>query len=109
MSANRECVVLTTAGAAAEADAIADALVDRQLAACVQIVGPITSVYRWEGAVERSEERLLLIKTTAAAYPRVEAAIRELHSYDCPEIVALPIDAGSADYLAWLREQVRGA
>lgn len=109
MSANRECVVLTTAGAAAEADAIADALVDRQLAACVQIVGPITSVYRWGGAVERSEERLLLIKTTAAAYPRVEAAIRELHSYDCPEIVALPIDAGSADYLAWLREQVRGA
>lgn len=102
-------LVMTTTATAKEADAIAAALVERQLAACVQIVGPVTSVYRWQGAVERSEERLLLVKTTAHAFPRVEAAIQELHSYDCPEIVALPIDAGSADYLAWLREQVGGA
>ena len=103
---NESLVVLTTAPTAEEADALAAALVERQLAACVQIVGPVTSVYRWEGAVQRSEERLLLVKTTAAAYPRVEAAIRELHSYECPEVVALPIEAGSRDYLAWIRAHV---
>ena len=103
---NASLVVLTTAPTAEEADALAAALVERQLAACVQIVGPVTSVYRWEGAVQRSEERLLLVKTTAAAYPRVEAAIRELHSYECPEVVALPIEAGSCDYLAWIRAHV---
>ena len=103
---NESLVVLTTAPTAEEADALAAALVERQLAACVQIVGPVTSVYRWEGAVQRSEERLLLVKTTAAAYPRVEAAIRELHSYECPEVVAQPIEAGSRDYLAWIRAHV---
>ena len=102
----RAIVVLTTAGTAAEADAIATALVERQLAACVQIIGPVASIYRWQGVVERSEERLLLVKTTDVAYAQVDAAIRELHSYECPEVIALPIDAGSENYLAWLREQV---
>ncbi|MBX3433834.1 MAG: divalent-cation tolerance protein CutA [Pirellulales bacterium] len=101
-----EFCVLTTAPTAAEADAIAAALVERRLAACVQIVGPVASVYRWQGRVERAEERLLVVKTTAAAYPQVEAAIRALHSYQCPEIVALPIVAGSDDYLGWLRGEI---
>ncbi|MBX3427371.1 MAG: divalent-cation tolerance protein CutA [Pirellulales bacterium] len=101
-----EFCVLATAPSAAEADAIAAALVERRLAACVQIVGPVASVYRWQGRVERAEERLLVVKTTAAAYPQVEAAIRELHSYQCPEIVALPIVAGSDDYLGWLRGEI---
>jgi periplasmic divalent cation tolerance protein len=72
----------------------------------VQVVGPVASRYRWEGAVETAEEWQCLAKTTAALYPRVEAAIREIHSYEEPEIVAMPILAGSAGYLAWIEESV---
>jgi periplasmic divalent cation tolerance protein len=75
------------------------------LAACVQITGPATSVYRWQGKVESSQEWLCIIKTQASGYPAVEAAIRELHTYQVPEIVAVPIVAGSAEYLAWLRQE----
>lgn len=97
--------VITAAGNREEADRIAAALVDRRLAACVQIVGPVSSVYRWQGQIERSEEWLCQIKTTRQYYAAVEAAIRELHSYECPEIIATPIVAGSAAYLQWLSEQ----
>jgi len=90
-----------------EADRIAAALVERRLAACVQIVGPVQSIYRWQDAVERAEEWLCLIKTTADQYALVECAIRELHTYECPEIIATPIVAGSEGYLAWLGEQTR--
>lgn len=97
---------MTTAGSEEEAGRIASLLVDRRLAACVQVVGPIASRYRWQGKVEEEREWQCLAKTTAAAYEAVEAAIREAHSYDEPEIVATPIVAGSAGYLTWVDENV---
>jgi len=99
-------IILTTAGSEAEARKIAQALVERHLAACVNIVGPIRSLYRWKGAVESAPEHILIIKTTAAAFPRVRDAIRELHSYELPECIMLPIEAGSRDYLKWIEESV---
>jgi periplasmic divalent cation tolerance protein len=102
-----ECVqVLTTAGSEEEAGRIASLLVERRLAACVQVVGPITSRYRWQGAVEEEREWQCLAKTTQAAYAAVEAVIREVHSYDEPEIIATSILAGSAGYLAWIDANV---
>lgn len=98
--------VLTTAGSEEEAGRIAGVLVERKLAACVQVVGPITSRYRWQGAIEEEREWQCLAKTTGAAYEAVEAAIRGVHSYDEPEIIATPIVAGSAGYLAWVEENV---
>ncbi|NLO07361.1 MAG: divalent-cation tolerance protein CutA [candidate division WS1 bacterium] len=92
-----------------EAEAIAEALVRDALAACVQIAGPITSVYHWEGEVARAEEWLLLAKTTAERFPELEIAIVGMHSYDVPEIVAVPIASGSAEYLQWLTAAVGGA
>jgi periplasmic divalent cation tolerance protein len=94
--------VTTTAGSEEEADRISAALVERRLAACVQVVGPIVSRYRWQGAVERSTEWMCVAKTSTVRYAELEAAVRELHSYDEPEIVATPIVAGSASYLEWL-------
>ncbi|HVD40687.1 MAG TPA: divalent-cation tolerance protein CutA [Solirubrobacterales bacterium] len=98
--------VLTTAGSEGEAARIAELLVERRLAACVQVMGPIVSRYRWQGAVEEEREWQCLAKTTRAAYEAVEAAIREVHSYDEPEIVATEIVAGSAGYLAWIEQNV---
>ena len=98
--------VLTTAGSEEEAGRIAELLVERKLAACVQVIGPIVSRYRWQGAVEEGREWQCLAKTTRAAYEAVEAAIREAHSYDEPEIIATPIVAGSAGYLAWIEANV---
>lgn len=97
--------VVTTAGAREEADRIASALVEGRLAACVQVVGPVTSRYWWDGAVETAEEWLCLAKTTAARYPEVEAAIRRLHSYGEPEIVAMAVVAGSRSYLEWVTRE----
>lgn len=102
-----ECVqVLTTACSEEEAGRIASLLVERRLAACVQVVGAIVSRYRWQGEVEEEREWQCLAKTTRAAYEAVEAAIREVHSYDEPEIIATPIVAGSAGYLAWIDDNV---
>lgn len=98
--------VLTTVSSEEEAGRIAGVLVERRLAACVQVVGPIVSRYRWRGAIEEEREWQCLAKTTRAAYDAVEAAIREAHSYDEPEIIATPIVAGSAGYLAWIEENV---
>ena len=98
--------IATSVGSGQEAEAIAEALVQRRLAGCVQIVGPVQSVYRWQGAVERAEEWLCVAKTTKGKYAGVEDAIRELHSYECPEIIATEIAAGNADYLQWLAGQV---
>lgn len=97
--------VLTTTPAKADAEKIARALLDQRLAGCVQIGGPITSCYRWEGKLETSEEWLCTIKTGRNLYDRVEAAIRELHPYQTPEILAVPVVAGSQNYLKWLVEQ----
>ena len=96
--------VTVAVGAREEAELIATALVERRLAGCVQIVGPVRSVYRWQGSIEQGDEWLCLAKSTRAAYEEVEATIRELHSYECPEVIATPIVAGSAAYLAWLGE-----
>ena len=103
---SRHVQVLTTAGSEEEAGRIASVLVERRLAACVQVVGPIASRYRWQGAIEEAREWQCLAKTTRAAYEAVEAAIREAHSYDEPEIIATPIVAGSAGYLAWIDAEV---
>jgi periplasmic divalent cation tolerance protein len=99
--------VTTTAGSEEEAERLSAALVERRLAACVQVVGPIASRYRWQGATEHSTEWLCLAKTSAARYAELEAAIRELHSYEEPEIVATPIVAGSPGYLEWLGGSVK--
>lgn len=93
-----------TCGSADEADRIADALVERRFAACVQQL-PIRSTYRWEGEIHHDDEILLLVKTRAARFDDVAATVRELHSYDVPAITAVPIAHGSDDYLAWLRQE----
>ncbi len=99
-------IVLTTVGAREEASKIARALVERQLAACVNVVGPIESVYRWKGKIETSGEWLLVVKTTKEALDEVEEAIQELHSYELPEFLVLPIEGGSEEYLEWIADSV---
>ena len=99
-------IVLTTAGSETEARKMAQTLVERRLAACVNIIPRIQSVYRWEGKVEETEECLLLIKTVKAHEDQVRTAIRELHTYDLPECIAIPIESGSAEYLKWLSDSV---
>lgn len=100
-------LVLSTAGSEAEASQIAHALVERRLAACVNIVPHIKSVYRWKEKIEESEEWLLVIKTTQAAFAAVRNALSELHSYELPECVSVSIEDGSAEYLKWIDESVR--
>jgi len=106
MSEDDVVQVQTTLDDRDAADAMARSLVDERLSACVQVLGPITSRYRWHGRVDVATEWLLLVKTTAARYPGAERRIRELHPYDEPEIVALPVTAGSAGYLRWVAESV---
>lgn len=100
-------IVLSTAGSEEEARKIARHLVEHQLAACVNIIPQIQSVYRWQGKVEESREWLLLIKTTAEKLSHVSAAITELHSYDLPECIALSVDDGSAAYLDWIEHSTK--
>ena len=95
-------IVLTTAGSADEARKIAGALVERRLAACVNIVPQVESVYRWQGHVERASEWLLIIKTQANLFDRVSGAIKELHSYEVPECVMLSVSDGEQKYLDWI-------
>ena len=103
---SEERIMLVTVGSREEAERLADALVGERLAACVNIVGPIRSIYRWQGEVCRDDEHLLLIKTTRQQCESLERRVCELHSYDVPEVIVLPIESGSAAYLTWLREQV---
>jgi periplasmic divalent cation tolerance protein len=98
--------VVTSIDSREGAGSLARALVERHLAACVQVLGPITSTYRWEGQIETSEEWLCLIKSEVDRYAELEAAIKELHPYDVPEILAMPVTAGNADYLEWMRKAV---
>lgn len=99
-------IVLTTAGSQEEARKIAHALVERRLAACVNIVPHVESIYRWQGKIETAQEWLLLIKTQAELFDRVRNAVKELHSYDLPECVMLEVAAGSPEYLGWIAENV---
>ena len=99
-------VVFITAPTQEEAKRLADRLVEASLAACVQILPQMESVYRWEGKVERQSEHLLIVKTTAERFTEVEKEVRLLHSYETPEIVCFPLTAGSPEYLNWLRDSV---
>lgn len=99
-------IVLTTAGSQEEARKIAQALVQEKLAACVNILPQIESVYRWQGKVESATEWLLIIKTTAEASAGLCDAIKKLHSYDLPECVMIEISGGSERYLGWIGENV---
>src|SRR3954451_23030567 len=100
-------LVLTTAGSREEAQKIARALVEKRLAACVNIVPQVESVYCWQGKVEESQEFLLLIKTFGTTFDRVCATIKELHSYEMPECISFSIENGSLACLKWIDESVR--
>jgi len=100
-------LVLTTCGSLEEARSIAQTLVERQLAACVNIAPQIESVYRWQGEVETATEWLLLIKTTAEAFDRLRETLSELHTYELPECIAIAVEDGSAAYLEWMGQSVR--
>ncbi len=101
--------IMTTTPTQDLAMRIANSLVEQQLAACVQISGPVQSVYRWQGKLETAIEWQCSIKTTADLFGAVERAIRQLHEYEVPEIVAMPIVAGAADYLRWIGEATRAS
>jgi len=100
-------IVLTTAGSEEEAGKIAEALIERSLAACINIVPKIRSVYRWRDKVESSEEWLLVIKTTEARIVELREAIRSLHSYELSEFVVINIEDGCPEYLKWLADSVK--
>lgn len=95
-------LVLSTCPDEQTAERLATTLVDEKLAACVNILGPLRSVYRWKGAVQKDDELLLIVKTNVDRYPQVERLIVQQHPYELPEVVQVPIGAGSADYLAWI-------
>jgi periplasmic divalent cation tolerance protein len=99
--------VHTTTSTQESAAQIARLLVEERLAACVQALGPITSTYRWQGAIETTREWLCTAKTRRDLYPEIEQAIRRVHPYQVPEVLALEVVAGSADYLAWLAGEVK--
>lgn len=101
--------VTTTTADRADAERIAASLVAKRLAACVQVSGPIESTYRWKGQIEVSQEWLCTIKTVRSLFPEVEDAIRELHSYEQPEIIAVPIVMGCETYLEWVAESVESS
>ena len=98
-------VVLVTASSQQEGEAIAQALIEAQMAACVTLM-PVHSIYTWQGQIMKEQEWQIVIKTNLAQFPRLEQKIRELHSYEVPEIIALPILAGSKPYLQWISDNV---
>jgi periplasmic divalent cation tolerance protein len=100
--------VSTTVEKREDADRLAELAVKKRLAACVQVIGPITSTYWWQGKVERGEEWLCLMKTGEGLYKALESAIRSVHPYDEPEIIALPVAEGSEGYLRWIEEETSG-
>ena len=100
-------LVLTNLPDRAAAERLADALIEKRVAACVNILAPCRSVYRWKGAVQHDEEHPVLIKTTAERYPVLETAIRAVHPYELPEIIAVPIERGLPTYLAWVDTETK--
>ena len=105
-AAEEAIVVLMTAGDGEEAGRLAEMLVEKRLAACVQLLPEIQSVYRWQGKIERQREVLLIAKTARSKFEELEKEVRALHSYETPEIVALALDGGSSPYLEWLGTSV---
>lgn len=101
-------VILSTCGSAEEAERVARGLVEAQVAACVNIVAPVRSIYRWQGKVEDATEWLLVIKTQAALFDAVQQQIRRLHSYEVPEVIALEVTKGAEAYLAWIASETTG-
>jgi periplasmic divalent cation tolerance protein len=100
-------VVFTTCGSAEEAQRLAAALIEKHLAACVNITAPVTSVYRWKGAIEKSEEWMLVIKSRRERFEELRVMLEGAHSYELPEVLALPVVDGSPNYLAWVEEETR--
>jgi len=100
-------LVLTNLPDRAAAERLADMLIEKRVAACVNILAPCRSVYRWKGAVQRDEEHPLLIKTTAERYPELERALRAGHPYELPEIIAVPIERGLPAYLDWVAAETK--
>ena len=105
----RSLLVLTNLPDRAAAERLADALIEKRVAACVNILAPCRSVYRWQKAVQHDEEHPMLIKTTEERYAALEAAIRAGHPYELPEIIALPIERGLPAYLEWVAAETAGA
>jgi periplasmic divalent cation tolerance protein len=105
---NRAISVYIVAADMAEAERLAEALVNERLAACVNILGTVRSVYRWQGAVERADEVAMIAKTREALFQRLAARVRALHSYHTPAIIAWPIVAGDAAYLDWIAAETDG-
>jgi periplasmic divalent cation tolerance protein len=103
---NQFIVVYVTVGSSDDGDRLAHVLVEERLAACVNRIRPVHSIYRWQGQVEQSEEELLIIKTKRDLFDRLKQRVQALHSYSVPEIIALPILEGSESYLKWLEEQL---
>jgi periplasmic divalent cation tolerance protein len=99
-------IVLTTIGAGTDATALAQTLIDERLAACVNVLAPMVSIYRWNGTVEQEREQQLVIKTIPARLAALEARVRELHPYELPEFLILTPDGGSAAYMAWVSDSV---
>lgn len=99
--------VFTTLASAGDATEIGRTLVDENLAACAQVVPGLTSIYRWEGMLRHDEEVLLILKTTEATWPLLRDRLAELHPYETPELVAIPVAHASYDYLAWVRENTK--
>jgi len=100
-------LVLTNLPDRAAAERLADLIVEKRLAACVNILAPCRSVYRWKGAVQHDEEHPMLVKTTAERYPQLEKVLREGHPYELPEIIAVPIERGLPAYLAWVAAETK--
>jgi periplasmic divalent cation tolerance protein len=104
---NEALVVLTTVESAADGARLARLLVEQEVAGCVQMLPPMTSIYRWQGQIEEASEILLFIKTTRAVYEQLEVTLKQNHPYQTPEIIALPVVAGSAEYLTWLTGSIK--
>ena len=102
-------VVLNTCASAEEAERLARSLVDQRLAACVNVIAPARSFYRWQDVVTDAAEWLLIIKSSRPLFERLRAALESAHSYELPEVIALPVVEGSPNYLAWMDQELRGA
>jgi periplasmic divalent cation tolerance protein len=106
MTTNDLVLILTTAPDDEHAETLARMLVEERLAACVNLLGPMVSIYRWKAAVQRDVERQVVIKTTRARVPAIEARLRQVHTYELPEFLVVPVERGSDDYVEWITQMV---